>query len=120
MNKILFIILLLSSNLWANEVYKSNVKAVINKSKNYDSVVLTGKLIKQIDDDEFIFQDETGEIKVEIESYVWSHIDSNMPILNTKIRILAIVDKELFDKTELEVSRIRLLEEYNKKDPLSD
>lgn len=67
-------------------------------------VQLTGKIISQVDDEEYIFQDATGQIKVEIDRKVWRGVDVSP---NDIITIYGKVDKETFKPNEVEVYRLQ-------------
>lgn len=73
-------LLMVSSDLFAgfrnvNELDSCLVTVQAVKSMEAHSVVaLEGRLVRQIDDDEFIFRDATGEIKVGVGDYAWNGI----------------------------------------------
>ena len=67
------------------------------KSLHDDSrVVLQGKIQRQVDSDEYIFADSTGNIKIEIDDHVWKGLDVTP---NDTIRIQGKLDKETFDSS---------------------
>lgn len=70
--------------------------------KDDQHIILQGKIIKQIDKDDFIFRDKSGEIEVEIKPRAWK---GEVITPEDEIKILAEVDKS--DKNlELEVRHI--------------
>ena len=79
-----------------------SVKRALSAPDN-SMVTLTGKIVQQIDDDEFWFTDGTGQIKVEIERHVWNGLNVGP---NDKVRIFGKLDNEMFEQADLEVIRI--------------
>lgn len=73
------------------------------KSPDNSMVTLKGQIVNQIDDDEFVFSDPTGQIKIEIERQVWNGL--NVGADDTVI-IYGKLDNEMFEKPELEVLHI--------------
>ncbi|WP_150539546.1 YgiW/YdeI family stress tolerance OB fold protein [Actinobacillus vicugnae] len=64
------------------------------KSLHDDSrVSLEGKILRQVDHDEYIFADSTGDIKIEIDDHVWNGLNVTP---NDNIRIQGKLDKETF------------------------
>lgn len=56
-------------------------------------VTFVGKIIRKVDNDEYIVLDETGEIQVEIDDHIWNGL--NVTPTET-IQISGEVDKETF------------------------
>lgn len=89
-------LLMVSSDLFAgfrnvNELDSCLVTVQAVKSMEAHSVVaLEGRLVRQIDDDEFIFRDATGEIKVGVGDYAWNGINITP---NDRVRIEGAIDK---------------------------
>lgn len=79
-------------------------KTVADALKDNDNsfAILEGKIVKQIDDDEFIFQDVTGEIEIDVSKRAWN--GQNVGPQDT-VQIRGKVDKE-WNKTEIEVKQI--------------
>lgn len=71
--------------------------------KDDQMIVLQGKIVEQYDEDDFLFQDATGTIKVEIDQDVWQGL--NVSPQDT-IKIYGEVDKSLTGNTEIEVHRV--------------
>ncbi|WP_439235100.1 YgiW/YdeI family stress tolerance OB fold protein [Lonepinella koalarum] len=74
------------------------------KAKDDTQVILTGYITRQIDHDEFLFKDSTGEIKIEVEDRAWNGLNISP---NDKITIQGKVDQEAFKAAEIEVYNIR-------------
>ncbi|MDO4697065.1 MAG: NirD/YgiW/YdeI family stress tolerance protein [Pasteurellaceae bacterium] len=69
-------------------------------------VTLEGKILSQIDDDEYLFGDATGQIRVEIDQHIWR--GQNVTTQN-KLRLYGEIDKE-WNKTELKVRELTVLQ----------
>lgn len=97
----------LSASVWANAGFQhSAVKtaklqtvAEALRAKENALVLLEGYLVKQLDDDEFLFKDATGQVEVEVSPKVWQGQTASP---QDKLRVTAKVDKD-GNKTELEV-----------------
>lgn len=83
--------------------YITNVQTA---KKQYDNtpVTLEGYFIRQIDDDEFIFRDNSGEIKVDVEDRAWFGVNATP---NDRVRIHGSVDKEFAEATTIDVYQIQ-------------
>lgn len=83
-----------------------SVKQALSAADN-SMITLVGNITQQIDDDEFWFTDETGQIKIEIKKRVWNglNVDSK-----DKVKIYGKLDNEVFEKAELDVLRIEKAE----------
>lgn len=81
-----------------NQVFgdKSSTNMTISQVKSqYDDalVTFTGKIIKQIDGEDYLVADSTGSIQVEIDNHIWRGLNVTP---NDTIRIHGKVDKETF------------------------
>jgi len=94
--------------LFSSVAYAQTILEVKNNSKNNDSVTITGKLTQQLDNDKFIIKDATGEIKIEIDDYIWQQINVMKPDFNATYTLTAMVDKEMMEEIELEATRIEI------------
>lgn len=65
---------------------------------------LTGSITRQIDDDEFMFRDSTGEIKIDVDDNAWQ--GQNVGV-NDKITLYGQVDKETIGANSVDVYRIQ-------------
>lgn len=88
-----------SQNAPQNQVFGQTTNSVMNiaQVKNqYDDAIVTftGKIVRQVDGEEYIVADQTGEIRVEIDHHVWNGV--NVTSADT-IRIHGKVDKETFE-----------------------
>lgn len=76
------------------------------KSMRDDSfVTLTGSIVSQIDDDDYIFRDNTGEIRVDIDR---KYMPAETITPQTRLRISGEVDKD-FGKVEIDVKRVEIV-----------
>lgn len=85
----------------------SNVAAVttVAKAKKaYDNtpVSISGYIVKQIDEDTFIFKDSTGQIQIDVDDDAWNGLNVGA---KTKVRIYGEVDKD-DGRTQIDVRRI--------------
>lgn len=91
--------------------FNSNQSVVVNTvaqalSANDDAPAqLTGSIVRQLkDNDEFIFRDATGEIKIDVDDDAWQ--GQNVSV-NDKITIYGKVDKEHIGNNTLDVYRVQ-------------
>lgn len=69
-------------------------------------VVLEGKLISQISNDTYWFQDQTGKIRVDIDR---KRLPAEPINHNTRVRLRGEVDKHLTKATEVDVDQVEIL-----------
>lgn len=74
------------------------------KAADHTMVQLTGKIVRQIDGDEFIFRDGSGEIKIDVEDEAWQ---GQNVTANDTITIYGTVDNDAFEKATVEVFRVK-------------
>lgn len=74
------------------------------KARDDEPVQLTGTIISQIDNDEFIFRDSTGEIKIDVDDKAWQGQNVGF---NDKITVYGKVDKETIGKNSVDVYRVQ-------------
>ncbi len=79
--------------------------AQVLKMKNDAYVTMEGNITKQIRKDEYIFEDKTGSITVEIDPKDWRGVDVTP---EDTIRITGELDKG-FASTEVEVDKVELI-----------
>ncbi|WGE81696.1 YgiW/YdeI family stress tolerance OB fold protein [Actinobacillus equuli subsp. haemolyticus] len=84
-----------------NQTFGANTASIVTvaqaKSLHDDSrVTLEGKILRQVDNDEYIFADSTGDIKIEIDDHVWNGLNVTP---SDKIRIQGKLDKETFNSS---------------------
>ncbi|WP_394204282.1 NirD/YgiW/YdeI family stress tolerance protein [Shewanella waksmanii] len=70
-------------------------------------VELTGKLVKSLGDEKYLFRDDTGEIEVEIDDALWRDIEVSD---DTTVMLRGEVDDE-WQGIEIEIDSINLLAE---------
>lgn len=71
--------------------------------QDHAEAALTGVIVRQLDDDEFMFRDRTGEMKIEVDDKAWQGQSVGV---NQTITIYGKVDKERFEKNTLDVYRV--------------
>lgn len=69
-------------------------------------VTVEGSIISQIDNDEYLFGDASGQIRVEIDQHIWrgQHVTPQH-----KLRLYGEIDKE-WNKTELKVRELTIIQ----------
>lgn len=70
-------------------------------------VTLIGFVTQRVSDDKYIFQDQTGEILVEIDHEVFA---GRLITPQTPIRIFGEVDRELFERTKIDVDWLEVVQ----------
>lgn len=70
--------------------------AEVKNQRDDALVTFTGKILRQVDGDDYIVADSTGEIKVEIDNHVWKGV--NVTPADT-VRIQGKFDKELINSS---------------------
>lgn len=80
--------------------------AVAANAADDTKVILEGKLISQINDDTYWFQDQSGKIRVEIDR-------KRLPLepinQDTRVRLYGEVDKHRIKPTEVDVKQVEIL-----------
>lgn len=69
-------------------------------------VRLKGQIIKNLGSEQYLFQDSTGQIEVDIDDKKWM---GQTVTPNDTVEIYGKLDKELMGKTEIDVKRIQLV-----------
>lgn len=67
--------------------------AQVKQQRDDALVIFTGKIVRQVDNDEYIVADKTGEIQVEIDDHLWNGMNVKS---SETIRISGEVDKDTF------------------------
>jgi len=88
------------------DIPEMTVKQALQCRRDDTWAILTGKIIRHIRKDDFIFADATGEIKVEIDDKVFAgqRVDAD-----TKVRLTGEIDAETFKANEFDVKRLEVL-----------
>lgn len=93
----------------SHNVARNRASITVKQAQNMpdDSwVTLQGNIVKRVDDDEYIFRDATGTMKVEIDDDDWHGLNV---IPGDKVEIYGELDRD--DHTvEMEVKQIRKIE----------
>lgn len=79
----------------------NNVNSAL-KAKDDTPVTLVGSIIKQIDDDEYLFKDNSGTIQIEVDKKVWN---GQTITPQDTIEIRGKIDKDR-SKTEIDVYQV--------------
>lgn len=93
------------------QVFGANLPAtVITVKQALDArddsyVTVEGKILSQVDDDEYLFADASGQIRVEIDHHIWR--GQNVTKTDT-LRLYGEIDKE-WNKTELKVRELSII-----------
>ena len=95
--------------LFSSVAYAQTVLEVKNNAKNNDTVTVTGKLTQQTGKDKFIIKDATGEIKIEIEDYIWQQINLANADFKQIYKFTAKVNKEVLHGIELDATLINIV-----------
>lgn len=85
-----------------NQAQKMSVAKAL-KAKDNTAVQLTGKISSQVDDDEFIFRDSSGEIRIDVEDSAWQDLNVGP---NDTITIFGRVDSDALEKNSVDVYRV--------------
>lgn len=100
-----------NNNNNTQQVFGANVPAATISVKQALSarddsyVTVEGNIISQVDDDEYILADASGQIRVEIDNHIWQGQNVNK---NDKVRIYGEIDSE-WNKTELKARELTIL-----------
>ncbi|KMK51043.1 hypothetical protein RO21_08320 [[Actinobacillus] muris] len=78
-----------------------SVKDALNAADN-SLVIIEGKIVKQVGKDDFIFQDATGEMEIEVSRKAWN---GQTITPQDTVEIRGKVDKD-WGKTEIEVKQV--------------
>lgn len=85
------------------------VKEIIDNASRLDRtdalVKVQGYIVKQLNTDTYLFKDETGTVKVEIDKYRLPHSPFDE---KTEIIIIGEVDHDLFEPVEIEAKEVTL------------
>lgn len=78
----------------------------IKKMSDDTQVAAEGTITRRVGDEEYMFTDDTGEIRIEIDDDLWRGREVNS---ETIIRIYGELDKKWFRSSEIEVDRFDFL-----------
>ena len=74
--------------------------------KDDTHVILQGYIESSLGDEDYMFKDETGSIRVEIDDDVWKGLDVSP---KDKVEIQGEVDTHFYKPTEIDVKSIKLV-----------
>ena len=100
-----------SNNNNTQPVFGANVPATTISVKQALSarddsyVTVEGNIISQVDDDEYILADTSGQIRVEIDNHIWQGQNVSK---NDKVRIYGEIDSE-WNRAELKARELTIL-----------
>lgn len=89
------------ANLPSNQI---SVKQALS-ARDDSYVTIEGSIVSQVDDDEYIFADTTGQIRVEIDNHIWR---GQNVTAQDKLRLYGEIDNE-WNKTELKVRELTII-----------
>lgn len=93
-----------SSNMTLN-----SVKDVLQSGRDEQRVVLEGNIVRKLtsDDDDYAFQDRTGEIIVEIDDKIFGGRSVNP---DTRVRLTGNVDTHRLRASSIDVDRLEIVD----------
>lgn len=82
-----------------------SVQAALDAKRDDLPVRLTGHVVRQINEERYVFRDDTGEIEIDIDD------DLVLPRFDDKVRVEIIgeVDRNRLSANEIEVKQLRVL-----------
>lgn len=83
---------------------KMTVAKALKIKQDNAPVQISGKILRQVDNDEFIFGDGTGQIKIDVEDHAWNGLNVGA---NETITIFGTVDHESFEPNTIDVYRVQ-------------
>ncbi len=86
----------------------STVQAVLDDPHDDRDVSLRGRLAKQVGEEKYLFQDETGGIRVEVEEEV---MPSSRVSPGTTVVIRGEVEDDFLQSPEIDVEEMRIVED---------
>lgn len=99
-----------TSNFFVDTSNGAVITVLEAKKMNDKSIItLEGYIIKQVSDDEFIFRDNSGEIKIDIDDNVMIKFANAKITPNTLVRIYGSLDKELLEETKADIFKLEIL-----------
>jgi uncharacterized protein (TIGR00156 family) len=111
MKKILLTLLLLATvpvfAQYAIKTVESDVRSILAAPDDGQRVLLRGEITGKIDDEEYMFTDGTGNIRLDIDDdLLWGQVLTQ----GTRVEIEGKVDKHLFgDAVDIDVERVLVL-----------
>lgn len=88
-----------------NGAAPANVAELLKTPQDNQVVSLSGKLLKKVADEKYIFSDGSGEIRVEIDDELIMTVKVDN---NTQITIVGEVEKDFMQDVEIDVKSIKL------------
>lgn len=87
---------------------KLTVRQMLSTAADDAYVVLRGRLVRRINDEKYLFDDGSGQVRVDIESHLFPQ---GTPINDqTQVEISGEFDREIMGTSEVEVKSLRVLE----------
>ena len=84
----------------------TTVKMIKDSGKDDQLVTIEGKIIKQVKKDDYIFQDATGQIVVDIDAKVFA---GQKVTPDNVVRLEGEIDKELMREPEVDVHKLTIV-----------
>lgn len=82
---------------------KMTVAQALKLKQDNAPLRLSGKIVRQLDDDEFLFRDASGEIRVDIDESVWQGVNVNP---NDTVTLFGKLDYDRMEANSVEVFRV--------------
>ena len=81
----------------------TSIKAILAKPVDDQRVVLSGRVLKQVSSDKYLFTDGTGQIRIEMDS---DELPAQTFDEKTEVEIIGKVEKEFLDSPEIDVKSV--------------
>jgi len=82
------------------------VEWIVNEAPNDSPVIVKGRLVESLGDNEYVFEDETGTVQVEIDDDVLSPDQFQAGV---EVEIVGEVDRDQEEGVEIEVARLNMV-----------
>ncbi|MDR0485026.1 MAG: hypothetical protein LBH40_07095 [Alphaproteobacteria bacterium] len=106
MKKVLLSILILLSTSLLHATNITNINFIKNSSKNGDIFTIQGTLTANLNDNEYMFQDSSGQAKIIIKHFVLKELGNSLLPLNSEITLRIAVNKEIIEHPKFEAFEI--------------
>lgn len=78
----------------------------VKELKDDSAVIIQGHIIQQLEEDKYLFKDETDEVVVDIDKKAWNNVDVRSSDI---IQLKGKVDKDFADDVEIDVEKVSLV-----------
>lgn len=105
----MLMLLFITVALSAQEAKQVSVSYVQDKAGPYETIILEGEIMHQIDHDEFILTDKTGSVKIGLKG-LSAYEALSMGIVGKTVRVYGVVDRyHQWDNAEIRALKIRVV-----------